>query len=115
MVNKCLYFTDDAELEMKAMKVGNHTFWASNLPMQIFRPNDTEYFGYEDGSIMLYMPQGTCKSISFKEFFADVGGASEENIKALCDVSAAILRNLADNIEKVGNNERHWIYSPNDK
>ena len=111
--NKCLDFTDDAELEMKAMKIGSHAFWAFNLPIQIFLPKDTE----NDGSILLYMPRKeTCCRLSFEEFFEDIeGGASKENIKALCDVSAAILRNLAKNIEEVGNQTRPYVYYPNDK
>ena len=115
--NKCLDFTDDAELEMKAMKFGNPAFWAFNLPVQIFLPTDTENEGYTDGSILLYMPRKeTCCSLSFEEFFENVeGGASKENIKALCDVSAAILRNLAKNIEEVGNQTRPNVYYPNDK
>ena len=111
--NKCLDFTDDAILEMKAMKVGDPAFWTFNLPIQIFLPTDTE----NDGSILLYMPRKeTCCSMSFEEFFANVeGGANKENIKALCDVSAAILRNLAKNMEEVGNQVRHHVYYPNDK
>lgn len=115
--NKCLDFTDDAILEMKAMKVGDPAFWAFNLPVQVFLPTDTENEGYTDGSILLYMPRKeTCKMYTFEEFFENVeGGASKENIKALCDVSAAILRNLAKNIEEVGNQARPNVYYPNDK
>ena len=115
--NKCLDFTDDAILEMKAMKVGDPAFWTFNLPIQIFLPTDTENEGYTDGSILLYMPRKeTCAMLTFEEFFENVeGGASKENIKALCDVSAAILCNLAKNIEKVGNQVRPYVYYPNDK
>ena len=111
MPEKCLMFTDDVELEKKAAKFG-HIFWTFNLPIQVWRPNKDE-----SGNILLYMPRKErCEMISFDEFFADIeGGASEENIKDLCDVSAAIMKNFAKHIEEVGNNKREFAYYPNDK
>lgn len=111
MSEKCLPFTDDVELEKKAAKFG-HIFWAFNLPIQVWRSDKNE-----SGNILLYMPRKErCEMISFDEFFADIeGGDSEENIKDLCDVSDAILKNLAKQIEEVGNNQRKFAYYPNEK
>ena len=104
-------FAVDAELEKKAQKFGG-TFFVFNLPIQIWRADKDS-----NGSILLYMPRKeSCVMMSFDEFFADIeGGASEENIKDLCDVSSAILKNLAKQIEEVGNNKRKFAYYPNEK
>lgn len=110
MIEKCLTFTDNVKLEKKAAKFG-HIFWTYNLPIQIWRSDSG------NGNILLYMPRKeSCQMISFDDFFADIeGGASDENIKALCDVSAAIMKNFAKHIEEVGNNKRKFAYYPNDK
>ena len=105
--HKCIDFACSAEIEEKAKKLGA-VFWAFNLPIQIWR---------ESKVVLLYEPRKEkLEQITFSELFEGVpGGASEENIRDLCDVTAEIFENLAKQFRAFGKNEKDVVYYPNDE
>lgn len=97
-------------------------FWAYNLPIQIWvykNENDTNgslgEININDSNILNYMPRKECcEFMTFNELF---GGnvPTDDDVKDLTIVTAAVLKNLAHRMIMLGEKKLDYVYYPNEK
>ena len=95
-------------------------FWAHNLPIQVYvcrNENDANgslsEININDSNILNYMPRRECcEFMTFNELF-NGNVPTDDDVKDLAIVTAAILKNLAHRMIMLGEKKLNYVYYPN--